>query len=374
MGTLFFKIFYIFKTMKFNLLITLFVVIVPFISAASDVQILTSYNFDSIVDGSKHVFVEFYAPWCGHCKNLAPAYEEVGTAYARVDDVVIAKVDCDAWGDLAQRFGVTGFPTLKFFPKGETEPEDYSSGRSADDFVEWINGKTGARGRINKPPSNVVVATDSNFDQVALQVDKFVLMEFYAPWCGHCKSLAPVYEKLANVYENEDSIVIAKIDADGQRKSGEKYDVSGFPTIKYFPIGSNEAEDYPAGRALENFVEFVNRKTGVDRTVEGKYGPSVGIVSDLDLIVEEFINSGAEAKQVLVASAEKIIADLPEEQQWNGKVYARAFKKTMEDAEYPQKEAARLNQMVDSGKVNSKKADEFQKRINIVNSFVADDE
>jgi len=58
----------------------------------------------------------------------------------------------------------------------------------------------------------------------------------------------------------------------------------------------------------------------------------------------------------------------------NGKVYARAFKKTMEDGEYPQKEAARLNQMVDSGKVNSKKADEFQKRINIVNSFVADDE
>ena len=62
-------------------------------------------------------------PGCGHCKRLAPAYEEVGKAYDNSDDVVIAKVDCDAEKSLAQRFGVSGYPTLKFFPKGSTEPE-----------------------------------------------------------------------------------------------------------------------------------------------------------------------------------------------------------------------------------------------------------
>ena len=94
-----------------------------------------------IVNGDKHAFVEFFAPCkntatsccapcllhcfpgCGHCKRLAPAYEEVGKAYDSSDEVVIAKVDCDAEKSLAKRFGVTGYPTLKFFPKGSTEPE-----------------------------------------------------------------------------------------------------------------------------------------------------------------------------------------------------------------------------------------------------------
>lgn len=61
---------------------------------------------------------------CGHCKRLAPAYEEVGEAFDGVDSVIIAKVDADADRTLGGRFGVRGFPTLKFFPKGSTTPEE----------------------------------------------------------------------------------------------------------------------------------------------------------------------------------------------------------------------------------------------------------
>ena len=62
---------------------------------------------------------------CGHCKRLAPAYEEVGKAFDNSDDVIIAKVDADADRTLGGRFGVQGFPTLKFFPKGSTTPEEW---------------------------------------------------------------------------------------------------------------------------------------------------------------------------------------------------------------------------------------------------------
>ena len=61
---------------------------------------------------------------CGHCKRLAPAYEEVGMAFDNHDSVLIAKVDADSERDLGGRFGVRGFPTLKFFPKGSTEAEE----------------------------------------------------------------------------------------------------------------------------------------------------------------------------------------------------------------------------------------------------------
>ena len=61
---------------------------------------------------------------CGHCKRLAPAYEEVGKAFNDVENVLIAKVDADGDKTLGGRFGVRGFPTLKFFPQGSTEPEE----------------------------------------------------------------------------------------------------------------------------------------------------------------------------------------------------------------------------------------------------------
>jgi len=60
---------------------------------------------------------------CGHCKRLAPTYEQLGEAFAKTD-VIIAKVDADADKALGSRFGVQGFPTLKYFPKGSTSAEE----------------------------------------------------------------------------------------------------------------------------------------------------------------------------------------------------------------------------------------------------------
>jgi len=85
----------------------------------------------------------------------------------------------------------------------------------------------------------------SNFDKIALDPTKDVLVEFYAPWCGHCKRLAPDYEKLAKAYAGEDNIVIANIDADAEKDVGGRYGVTGFPTIKWFGKDSKkEPESY----------------------------------------------------------------------------------------------------------------------------------
>jgi thiol-disulfide isomerase/thioredoxin len=70
---------------------------------------------------------------------------------------------------------------------------------------------TGARGHLKKEASNVVDLTPSNFDSVVMDSQKDVLVEFYAPWCGHCKSLIPVYEELANTFQNEENVSFAYI-------------------------------------------------------------------------------------------------------------------------------------------------------------------
>lgn len=107
----------------------------------------TRPGYQIILSGSRPALVEFYAPWCGHCKQLAPIYEELADAYAAAKDaLIIAKVDADTHRALSTRYGIKGFPTLKWFDvdgSGEKKPVDYEGGRELEDFVQFIKEKTG---------------------------------------------------------------------------------------------------------------------------------------------------------------------------------------------------------------------------------------
>lgn len=83
-----------------------------------------------------------------------------------------------------------------------------------------------------------------NFESVVLDDTKDVLLEVYAPWCGHCKALAPTWEKLGKRFRSVDSVVVAKMD--GTTNEHEKVNVRGFPTLLFFPAG---AKDSPVSEA-----------------------------------------------------------------------------------------------------------------------------
>jgi len=116
---------------------------------------------------------------------MAPAYEEVSGIFKASDPVVVAEVNCDEHKDLCSRFGVRGYPTLKWFDAGSSDPTDYAGGRSVEDFVSAINEKVGTSRRVAKAPSSVVELTASNFDAIILGTDlnKWRLVEYYASWC-----------------------------------------------------------------------------------------------------------------------------------------------------------------------------------------------
>jgi len=334
--------------------------------AHAQVAELTPETFDDAIK-DKGAFVEFYAPWCGHCKNLAPAYDIVGESFSKVKDVVVAKVDADAHKELGSRFGVSGFPTLKWFPKGSSTPEDYSGGRTAEDIITFINGKVGTNIKIKKAASNVVDLDDNNFDSIVMNSNKAVLAEFYAPWCGHCKHLAPDYEKVANAFVGDKDVVIAKLDADAHKDLAGRYGVSGFPTILWFGKDNKaNPEKYEKARDVQAFIDFVNEKAGTKRSSSGKLLESAGRVSSLDSLASKYTSGD---KGALIKEAEKTVNSLNEEDQKNGKYYVKVMEMIQsKGSDFVDSEIARLNKLME-GSIAPLKVDEFTVRQNILRSF-----
>jgi thioredoxin 1 len=85
---------------------------------ADGIVTLTSSTFDETVNASdRPILVDFWAEWCGPCKMIAPILSEI--AAEQKDNLVVAKLNVDDHGDIAQRFGVMSIPTLLVFDKGE---------------------------------------------------------------------------------------------------------------------------------------------------------------------------------------------------------------------------------------------------------------
>jgi len=447
------------------------------ITSEEGVLVLTEDNFQEAIDGNEFLLVEFYAPWCGHCKTLAPEYAKAASILANNESPVkLAKVDATVEKTLGEKFGVQGFPTLKFFRKGKAT--EYTGGRTSDTIIAWVEKKTGppaktlenvedakafieandiaivgffkdvesvdaktfidaagsmddypfglaskaavldeykvetsrvvlfknfdegrndfmgevseeaivsfvssnalplvadfnqetaqkifsgevksimllfvsasaedysakvemARGiakdlkgemrfiTVNideedhkrimdffgvemsevpsmrilkreddmkkfKPESTelseenirlfvkqylagelkphlmseevpedwdknpVKVLVGKNFEEVVKNVEKDVLVEFYAPWCGHCKQLAPIWDELGEKFKDSDTVVIAKMDSTTNEL--EDVQVQGFPTIKLFKKGDNKVIDYNGDRTIDGFVKFI---------------------------------------------------------------------------------------------------------------------
>lgn len=189
--------------------------------------------------------------------SLNFAISDLGEMGREVDECGISDKSGDkpvvcGWDDKGMKFKMEGEFSMDSF---EQFVKDVQAGK----LDPWM--KSEPIPEDNDEPGKVKIVVAKNFDEIVNNEDKDVLIEFYAPWCGHCKSLAPKYDELAEKLKNEDSIVIAKMDATANDVP-PPYDVKGFPTLYFAPKGSKSSpKSYNGGREVDDFINYLKAES-----------------------------------------------------------------------------------------------------------------
>ncbi|KZS15497.1 putative Protein disulfide-isomerase [Daphnia magna] len=153
--------------MKFLLLLAFAVLVrTDEIKKDQGVLVLEKDTFQAAITDNKFILVEFYAPWCGHCKALEPEYIKAAQKLRDMNsDIQLGKVDATEQAELAEENKIRGYPTLKFYRDGK--PSDYNGGRTGDEIVNWLLKKTG--------PAAKAIATVDEAKEFASASDVVVL-------------------------------------------------------------------------------------------------------------------------------------------------------------------------------------------------------
>lgn len=256
-------------------------------SSSSPVVKLTKDNFKKLVlDSDQLWFIEFFAPWCGHCKQLAPAWEKAAKSLKGV--VNVGAVDMTTDQEAGAAYGIQGFPTIKFFGFDKSKPADYQGQRDDGAIVNYALEKVGSEVRKRSSgkggsssssgsqkkesgskssggsgggDKDVVVLNGQNFDDLVLGSKDIWLVEFYAPWCGHCQKLEPEWNEAATRLKGQ--VKFGKVDATVEQTLASRFSVKGYPTIKVFDYGEGKsdsrARDYEGPRDAQGIIQYASQ-------------------------------------------------------------------------------------------------------------------
>ncbi|XP_010554555.1 PREDICTED: protein disulfide isomerase-like 1-3 [Tarenaya hassleriana] len=207
-------------------------------------------------------------------EKLLPTFREVAKSLKGKYVFVYVQMDNEDYGQaVSDFFGVTGTAprvmvytgnedTRKFLLDGELTLENIKT--FAEDFLaDKLKPFYKSDPVPEKNDGDVKIVVGNNFDEIVLDESKDVLLEIYAPWCGHCQALEPTYNKLGKYLRGVETLVIAKMDGTTNEHPRAKAD--GYPTILFFPAGNKSFDPITveADRTVVEIYKFLKKHASI---------------------------------------------------------------------------------------------------------------
>ena len=226
-------------------------------------------NYKSYIDRKLPIGWLFVKPSEASAEKSRDAVASIASEFK--EKMSLVWIDAEKYGGMAQRLGLSGesFPAFAIDAEGThfvfpVQGEEISADAIKEFIGNFVDGKLEKTTRSEATPEKATVegvttVVGNNFEELISKGDKDVLIEFYAPWCGHCKKLAPIFDELGKKLEKAD-VLIAKIDATANDYDQKMFKVEGFPTIFFVPKNTHEPINFEGARTLEGMLEFIKEK------------------------------------------------------------------------------------------------------------------
>ncbi|KAG1084016.1 hypothetical protein G6F42_021966 [Rhizopus arrhizus] len=276
---------------------------------------LNADNINSVISSGSWL-IEHFSPYCIHCRNFAPDWKRLSEDLdylAEESNFHFGTIDCSTQGDLCDEHDIIGYPTVQLWENGE-KVEQYKGANKYDPLTEYIKQRIasasdakleqqivdeeedeivppeieeaeekeeeeeeeadGEQPEIEESDASVEQDVDSGVlpnpggisvnldgeqmkDIAANNVPWFV--KFYAPWCPHCKNLAPTWTEMASQLRGQ--INVGEVNCEALPTVCEAYDIRGFPTLKMFGQDGDPVQ-YTSDRSLVSLMKFANTHAG----------------------------------------------------------------------------------------------------------------
>lgn len=186
--------------------------------------------------------------------------------------------------------------------------------------------------------------------------------------------MKPTWEKLAYLFSEEENVVIGAVNCDENKDLCQKHDVKGYPTLRFF--SESGSEKYEKGRSLDDFISYVNDKSGLDLSSDGGVFPEAGVITELKEYVGSYMKAASDVdrSEIMNKCVEKM-NDLGSYANKNFKYYKNVFTKIAEQGvDYVKKEKDRLKRMIESSdSLKPTQRRNFMRRLNVLNAFEKSD-
>ncbi|CAG9787062.1 unnamed protein product [Diatraea saccharalis] len=215
---------------------------------APEESVVFDYNTDNFKDRIEELdgnFVMFYAPWCRHCTEFYPIWNELGKLINTKDSkLAIAQVDCTLHFKLCHESDITGYPTLLYFHKNTFTPVEYKGTRdlpSLTIFLSEVFTMKSEKQDVVKDSGQVKIYSgmaylnDQNIEKFVSNGQHFV--KFYTPWCKYSQKLAPIWAELAVQYSHNEYIQIGKVNCMENEMTCKNFDIKQYPYLLWIVNG-----------------------------------------------------------------------------------------------------------------------------------------